>query len=164
MDLSAYKLPDDDLRRSSYSRAISSAARLFAFSNTKWPELLLPDALRQIDDELLSCALNLRRVLEREPKPFQQVKAHWSSLTGTPKEKYDHDLWRIMGRIVHHIVMKPIILSDPKFFAGATGYLVCDLEVESDNGVSLISIAGFAIAAANELGKSLKKSSKSEPK
>ena len=163
MDLKAYNLPDDDLRRSSYVRAMSSACRLFAFGDTKWPKLLLPDALRQIDDEILNCALNLRRVLEGQPKPFHSVSAHWSKLTGTPVDKYDTDLWRILGRIVHHKVMKPIILRDDTYFNGAAGFLVCDLEVESDTGVSLVSLAGLAIAAANELGKSIKSDPKSKP-
>ena len=159
MQLAAYNLPDEDLQRSSFNRAISSATRLFAFCETKWPRLLLEDALRQIDDQILTCALNVRRVLANSPRQFSPIVPQFLSVTGKSKDDYDCDLWRVMGRIVHHTMMKPMILADKGYYQGATGYFVCDLEVTSDHGTSLISLAGFAISSANELGKTLAVSS-----
>lgn len=163
MELKAYNLPDEDLRQSSYVRALGAFTRLFAFSDTKWPELLLPSALRQMEDDLLIGALNLRRVVERSATgSLSEVVPRFTELTGKAAAEYEKSLWVILGRIVHHEMMEPAILRDDNYYSGSAGkiagFLVCDVKIESDRGSILVNVPGFAIAAANELGRQFKQS------
>ncbi|MCP3971880.1 MAG: hypothetical protein GY717_16470 [Rhodobacteraceae bacterium] len=162
MRLSEYKLPDIELLETSHSRALTATNRLFAFSDTKWTDFLLPDALRQLDDEILACALNLRRVLEQKKgRDLSPIVPHFNKFSGRPSTDYDADLWRVLGRIVHHEVLEPTIIKDAEFFGTPEsglipGFQITDILVTSDRGQSRVDIAGLAFASANELGKSYK--------
>ncbi|MES2915533.1 MAG: hypothetical protein V4753_10480 [Pseudomonadota bacterium] len=116
-----------------------------------------------MEDDLLISALNLRRVVERETTgSLSEVTPLFTDLSGKPATDYEKSLWVILGRIVHHEMMEPVILKDNNYFSGSSGkiagFLVCDVKVKSDRGSILVNVPGFAIAAANELGRQFKQS------
>jgi hypothetical protein len=65
--------------------------------------------------------------------------------------------WNAINRIVHHHMLTPIIFAQPDFYRSGNstmpGYLIADVKVKSDLGISFINVAGFAVAATNELGE-----------
>ena len=156
LELSRYKLPNIELLQSSHARALSAATRLFAFCDTKWTDFLLPGALAQLDEDILALAINLRRVLEATgQKISNEITPHFHAYAGYSEGEYDRDLWRVLGRLVHHQNLEPTIIEDPEFYGPderISGYMVTDMLVTSDHGKSRVDLAGLAFSAANELG------------
>jgi hypothetical protein len=145
------------LNEHSYVQAMESAARLFAMSDTKWPDFYLPLAKNLLVDELLTVSLHLRRISEVSTGKMQ-AKIHNMSLN-QPRDfaHFETDLWTAINRIVHHYSLTPFIITDSNFYRSdnepMAGHLIADISVMSDRGESWINIAGFAIAVTNELGR-----------
>ena len=78
---------------------------------------------------------------------------------GVPRSfsDFESDLWNAVNRIIHHHTLTPVTFAQPDFYRAGNavmpGYLIADVRVKSDRGVSLVNVAGFAIAATNELGE-----------
>ncbi len=151
-------LPESDaLRQHSYGKAIHSTSRLFACCDTKWPEFYLETGTNHLIDDLLQCAIHLRRMSEFAKKKIVRRIEPRDLGVARDFSNFESDLWNAINRIVHHHRLTPIVFAQPDFYhSGNTtmpGYLIADVEVESDRGISFINIAGFAIAATNELGE-----------
>lgn len=156
-------LPRSDIRRKSFDRALDVATRLFAACDTKWPELLLPTALEQLESDLLELSLNCRRVLEHsEHVKLTQISPLFTELSGISASECETSSWKSMGMIIHHQVIEPLLLTDHNFYKrGETrrmsGTMVANVRVTSDRGTIVVNVPGLAIAVANDLGQQFKR-------
>jgi hypothetical protein len=72
---------------------------------------------------------------------------------------FENDFSVAIGRVIHHKKLEPIIFTftEPDFYSVGSsripGHLIADVRIQSDKGSSIVNVAGFAIAAANELGE-----------
>jgi len=105
------------------------------------------DALRQ-HSYLKAMHSNKKIVRKIEPRDL-----------GVPRNfsDFESDLWNAVNRIIHHHTLTPVTFAQPDFYHAGNGampgYLIADVRVKSDRGVSIVNVAGFAIAATNELGE-----------
>jgi len=114
-------------------------------------------AQNQLLDDTIGLALHLRRYAEISGEKIRaRVIPQSLGISGRRFDDHERDLWVCINRIVHHHTMKPRILVDEAMYqadgAPMAGYLISDLEVTSNRGVTLVNIAGLAVAAMNEIG------------
>ena len=145
------------LRQHSYSAAMDATSRLFACCDTKWPQFYLQTGINNLIDDLLQSSLHLRRLGEFKNKKInRQIELNDFGISRS-FDNFEPDFWTAMNRIIHHKKLEPIIFTQSDFYKrGAepmAGYLIADVRIESDRGISMVNVAGFAAAATNELGE-----------
>jgi hypothetical protein len=158
------KLDLEALQQHSYIEAMASSSRLFACCDTKWPDIYIQTGINHLIDDLLNTSLHLRRLSEfKQKKIDRKITPKDFGVTRSFKD-FESDFWTALNRIIHHKKLEPVVYSQHDFYASGkdamAGHLIADVIVESDRGVSKINVAGFAIAATNELGELSKNSQK----
>jgi hypothetical protein len=148
---------EEALRQYSYSAAMDATSRLFACCDTKWPQFYLQTGINHLIDDLLQTSLHLRRLSEFKHKKIDRKIVPRDFGVKRKFDGFESDFWTAMNRIIHHKKLDPIVFTQPDFYSSGPspmpGHLVADVRIESDRGVSMVNVAGFAIAATNELGE-----------
>ena len=150
-------LDQEALRQHSYIEAMDAVSRLFASCDTKWPDFYLQTAINHLIDDLLRASLHLRRLSEFKKKKINRKIVPKDFGIKRDFSTYENDFWIAINRVVHHKTLEPIIYSQADFYTSGAlpmpGHLIADVRIESDRGTSTVNVAGFAIAATNELGE-----------
>ena len=150
-------LDQDALRQHSYAEAMDAASRLFACCDTKWPDFYLQTGVNHLIDDLLRTSLHLRRLSEFKKKKIDRKIVPKDFGIKRDFASFESDFWTALNRIIHHKKLEPIIFTQSDFYSAGTssmpGHLIADVRIESDRGISMVNVAGFAIAATNELGE-----------
>jgi hypothetical protein len=145
------------LRQHSYAEAMEAVSRLFSSCDTKWPDFLLNTGINHLIDDLLQSSLHLRRMSEFSNKKIVRKIQPMDFGVKRDFSKFENDFWSAINRIIHHRKLEPIIFTQDDFYNSENkpmpGRLLADVKVESDRGISFINVAGFAVAATNELGE-----------
>ena len=153
------RIEPDAFAQHSAHEAMHACARLFAASDTKWFDLILPTAIQQLLDDCLLLSLHLRRLSEFSGKKIRREIVNMALGIERDFSAHETNLWRCINRLIHHTRLEPVIFTQDDFYKSGSlpmsGHLVADLRVESDQGWSTINLAGFAIACSNELGEQL---------
>ena len=143
----------------SFHEAMHACARMFAASDTKWFDLLVPVAVQQLMDDTLLLSLHLRRVSEFTGKRVRRTVDNLPLGVARDFSQHETNLWRCINKVIHHRRLDPIVLSQRDFYRAneqpVAGHLISDIKVESDEGTSIINVAGFSVACANELGEQM---------
>ncbi len=145
------------VRQHSYYEARGAASRLFACCDTKWPQFYLQTGTTHLIDDLLRVSLHLRRLSEFKNKKIDRKIVPKNFGIKRIFDNFEQDFWIALNRIIDHKKLEPIIYSQADYYTSGSsqmaGHLIADIKIESDRGISSINIAGFAIAATNQLGE-----------
>ena len=150
-------IDDEALRQHSYAEAMDAASRLFACCDTKWPQFYLQTGINHLIDDLLRTSLHLRRLSEFKQKKIDRKIVPKDFGIDRKFDAFELDFWTAMNRVIHHKKLEPIVYSQPDYYSSGSspmaGHVIADVRIESDRGISMVNVAGFAIAATNELGE-----------
>ena len=150
-------LDEEALRQHSYAEAMDAASRLFACCDTKWPDFYLQTGINHLIDDLLRTSLHLRRLSEFKHKKIDRKIVPRDFGIKRDFSTYENDFWVALNRVIHHKKLEPVIFSQGDFYSAGSssmpGHLIADVRIESDRGISMVNVAGFAVAATNELGE-----------